>query len=83
MNKMVAARLIRGHMKITEKTEMERMIKMGFVSAGLKILKVKCFARGPAISMSKMIAMGPIIKSSLNAPKKTALERFPMARLML
>ena len=64
LNKMVAIRLMYGHIIQTDKTDIIRITKMILSSAGLKIRKVIFFAIGPTTKKSNKKANGHMIGSS-------------------
>ena len=64
LNKMVAIRLMYGHIIQMERTEIIRITKIGLSSAGLKIRNVTFLAIGPTSKKSKINASGHMIGSS-------------------
>ena len=60
LKRIVAARLISGHISQTEEIEIERIINTEFVCSGLNFEKVIFFAIGPTIIKSRTININKI-----------------------
>lgn len=83
LNRMVAIKLIIGHINQIEKTEIARIIAIGLSFSGVTILKAHFLASGPAMNVSRIKPATIMIGNSPNAALKTKFFIPPVSRAIL
>ena len=83
LKRMVAIKLIIGHINQIEKTEIARIIAIGLSFPGVTILKAHFLASGPAMNVSRIKPATIMIGNSPNAALKTKFSIPPVSRAIL
>lgn len=83
LKRMVAIKLIIGHINQIEKTEIARIIAIGLSFPGVTILKAHFLASGPAMNVSIIKPAIIMIGNSPNAALKTKFFIPPVSRAIL
>ena len=83
LKRMVAIKLIIGHINQIEKTEIAKIIAIGLSFPGVTILKAHFLARGPAMNVSRIKPATIMIGNSPNAALKTKFFIPPVSRAIL